>query len=394
MRNVCARILNNGVIRTNPMSQKNKAHDSSEGLNLSLKVEGKNPLKVWLKAGFVLWPVISILFNIIPFLKKIIINKFLGKAEDVYAKAESIKLEVFKPGCVIKNIQFNEVSAPGDHALQSFAELIKVSFDRKFLWKGILMCNADVHRLVFSFEKNKKTQENKKEKPTNKKKFKIPVAVVIKQLNVTESKIQYIDSTLPKINVDVVLSNIRVRITNLSTLRSHDELPTKAFLRANVYNGVLNAHLKANVLGPQPAFDLDAELTGVNMVKLNDFFKAYGNFDVNDGTLSFFTEVAAKNGSYKGYVKPVIQNLDVFGPEDRQDSLLHKLWEMFVGAAAAIITNPREHQLATKIPFEGSYKPDVHIGYTIVETLTNAFINALKPSIDNEINIGSVKGRG
>jgi hypothetical protein len=58
------------------------------------------------------------------------------------------------------------------------------------------------------------------------------------------------------------------------------------------------------------------------MVKLNNFFKAYGNFDVNDGTLAIFSEVAGKDGCYKGYVKPVIQNLDISGKEDKQDSFL------------------------------------------------------------------------
>jgi hypothetical protein len=191
----------------------------------------------------------------------------------------------------------------------------------------------------------------------------------------------------------VVVSNIRLRINNLSNLPSYDELPVRAFMRARVYNGVFNAHLKANVHGQQPAFDLDAELTGINMVELNNFFQAYGNFDVNDGTLEFFTEVAGKEGVYRGYVKPVIRNLDIYGAEDKQDTFLHQLWEMFVGAAVALVTNQRHDQLATKIPFRGTYKPDVNIAYAIIEVLVNAFVNALKPSIDNEINIGSVKGK-
>ena len=360
-------------------------------LNFNLKTK-KNPLKVWLRVAFIFWPVISVLFNILPAIKKIIINKFLGKAENVYGKVESIHLEWFKPGFLIKDIHFNKVSAPAGHSMECSAESIKVSLDWNALWEGVLICNALVHRFNFYFSKNKKSPEDKEDEKTKSKQFKIPVPVLIRQFNITDSRIEFNDTTL-KVNVDVVINNIRARITNLSNMDSSTELPVKAFLRANIYKGVLNAHLKADVLGAVPAYDLDAELTGVDMVKLNDFFKAYGNFDVNDGTLSFFTEIAVKDGKYKGYIKPVIRNLDIFGEEDKQDSFLQQMWERLVGAAAAIITNRQQGQLATKIPIEGEYKPEVNIAYSILEIFVNAFVHALKPAIDNTIDIGSVKGR-
>jgi hypothetical protein len=112
---------------------------------------------------------------------------------------------------------------------------------------------------------------------------------------------------------------------------------------------------------------------------------------VNNGTLELFTEIASKNGSYKGYVKPLIHHLDVVGAEDRHESALEKIWESTVCAVTTLIKNQRKDQLATKVPFEGSFKPHIHIGYAILETLVNAFIHALKPSLDYEINIGSVE---
>lgn len=373
--------------------QKSKTHRKNrkqEVLNFNLNPEKKNPFKTWLRVAYILWPVVSLLFHI-PFVKKIIVNKFLGEAGDVYAKVGSIRLHIFRPECSVKNIIFKKIDIPSDYSMESSAELIKLSIERKYLWDGILVCDALINHFVFSFSKNKKSVESSPAKSVHKK-FDIPLPVIIRQFNVTNSKVEYIDRTL-KAHVDIPVNNIRVRITNLSTLPSYEELPVKAFMRANVYNGIFNAHLKANVHGPKPEFDLDAELTGVNMVKLNDFFTAYGNFDVNDGTLSFFTEVAGKDGKYKGYVKPVIQNLDIVGAEDKHDSFLHQMWERFVGVAVALVTNQREGELATKIPFEGTYKPEINVSYAIIETFVNAFVNALKPSIDNEINIGSVKGR-
>ena len=81
------------------------------------------------------------------------------------------------------------------------------------------------------------------------------------------------------------------------------------------------------------------------------------------------------------------------GAEDRKDNILEKLWEEIVGAAGVIFRNQSKDQVATKIPFEGDLSnPDVQTWTAIMEILRNAFIQALFPSVDNEINIASVGG--
>jgi hypothetical protein len=101
--------------------------------------------------------------------------------------------------------------------------------------------------------------------------------------------------------------------------------------------------------------------------------------------------MAAKEGSFKGYVKPVIKDLDVVGKEDRKDTFLRKLWESVVGGVGVIFRNQKKDQVATKVPLEGSFKdPKTNTIDAIWEVLKNAFIQALMPSVDNQININSV----
>ncbi len=66
-------------------------------------------------------------------------------------------------------------------------------------------------------------------------------------------------------------------------------------------------------------FDMNAGLKNTNLPDLNDFLKAYANFDVHEGTFGLYTEVASKDGKFIGYVKSVIKNLNVTGPEGRCD---------------------------------------------------------------------------
>ncbi|WP_447599411.1 hypothetical protein [Nitrospira sp. Nam80] len=44
---------------------------------------------------------------------------------------------------------------------------------------------------------------------------------------------------------------------------------------------------------------------------LNALLRAYEDFDVTDGTLAVFSELAVKNGHLRGYVKPFIKDVTV-----------------------------------------------------------------------------------
>src|SRR6185295_17208655 len=99
----------------------------------------------------------------------------------------------------------------------------------------------------------------------------------------------------------------------------------------------------------------------------------YGKFDVNRGTFGLYTEVAAAGGKFTGYVKPVIKDFDVVGPQDRNDNILQKMWEGIVGAAGVVLRNQKKDQIATKIPMEGTMQnSSSDIWYAIFDLLRNA----------------------
>ena len=51
----------------------------------------------------------------------------------------------------------------------------------------------------------------------------------------------------------------------------------------------------------------------------------------------------------------------------------------------------RKDQLATKVEIEGDFKnPDTHTLDALWEVIKNAFIQALVPAIDNQINLKSI----
>jgi hypothetical protein len=192
--------------------------------------------------------------------------------------------------------------------------------------------------------------------------------------------------------VDVRMTSLEALATNLRN--SYDStalLPSSIAASADMYGGRMVFNMKLDPLSEQPLFDMNAELVNMDLVKVNDFFKAYANVDVNKGTFGMYTELATRQGDFTGYVKPVLKDLDVLGPEDRKESVLHKMWEALVGTVAEVLTNPKEEQVATKVKFSGKLsKPQLSTWYAVIDLLRNAFIRAITPAIDNEVNIGTV----
>ena len=78
-------------------------------------------------------------------------------------------------------------------------------------------------------------------------------------------------------------------------------LPSNVEATAKVYGGSARLKMKLDALNHSPTFDANAELRNVDMKYLNDFLKAYGKFDVEQGTLGLYTEAAAKKGAIRGY---------------------------------------------------------------------------------------------
>lgn len=215
--------------------------------------------------------------------------------------------------------------------------------------------------------------------------------VRMNKLEITNSYLRYRDPfTSPKL--DMKLSDLHVVALNLvNAYDSSKVLPATIKLTANLYRGKLNLDMKADPYADQPQFDMNAELENTNLVLMNDFMRAYANVDVNKGTFGLYTEAAAKDGVMNGYVKPLIKDLDVVEWKKEEGNWLQIAYESLIGAAAWILKNKSKDQLATKVYISGDMNNlQLGIGHAILEVLKNAFISALKPTIDHEINIGSV----
>ncbi len=275
------------------------------------------------------------------------------------------------------------------------ASVINLSVEWKSLFHGSIVGEVVLNKPMVRFTKDKvEPKDVARDSSALKKLLDSFMPLQINRCEVNQGRIVYIDPG-SKPAVDLQMTNVHILAENLRN--SYDStvvLPASVVADATIYDGKLTFNAKANPLADDPTFDMSAELKNTNLVKLNDFFQAYAKIDVNKGSFGLYTEVAAKDKKFAGYVKPFLKDLDVLGKEDRKDNLLQKMWEGLVGTVGVILKNQRKDQIATKIPFQGDLdSPRTNVWYALANILQNAFIHALQPSIDNDISIGSVQSK-
>lgn len=350
----------------------------------------KKPVKILL----VVVAVLFVIRIILPYVVLHYANKTLAGLNGYYGHIEDIDLALVRGAYKIDSIYLNKVDTITHKHTHFFsAELVDLSLEWKALFHGSIVGELVFEKPILRFSKDKVEPKDLRNDSTDFRKLLDDfMPLQVNRFEIRQGEIQYIDQfSSPK--VDITMTDVNLVALNLKN--SYDSsalLPATVYADADIYEGTLNVTLKLNPLADQTTFDMNAEVKETNLVLLNDFFKAYANIDVNKGTFGMYTEVAAKGGAFTGYIKPIVKGLDVYGPEDSDDNILRKLWEAVAGGASEVLENQPRDQFATKIPFEGRLdNPQANIWITIANVLQNAFINALQPSIDHEINIGSVE---
>jgi hypothetical protein len=322
-------------------------------------------------------------------------NETLSSMPGYRGHVSDIDIALIRGAYKIDSIYINKYDSATQRQTPFFgAEAVDLSVEWRSLFKGSLVGELVFYKPTLRFTAEKvEPDQIKKDSSSFKNLLEDLMPLKVNRFEVEDGNIQYIDETT-KPRVDITMNNANIIATNLRNAydSAAEILPATIEAKANVYEGNLDFFMKLNPMAEVPTFDMNLELKNTNLVKLNDFFKAYAKVDINKGTLGIYSEIAAKDGKFMGYVKPLLKDLDVLGEDDRHDNIFQKMWEGFVGVTGQIVENIKEDQVATKIPFKGNVKdPDANIWYTITYVLQNAFVHAIQPSIDHEINIAAVE---
>jgi len=293
---------------------------------------------------------------------------------------------------ILKKIRIDkrEIIQP-DHPL-AFFPIIIIIFKWKQLFQKILDLTIEVAKpqLYFIVETSVTSGElstGSSELPNLRNSIEKLIAFRI-NVEVQGGEIRYINSSShPKLDIKATELNLTVHdFSNRTSITESCKITGTCV----VYEGKAAIHATLLPLEPTLTADLNLELNSINLALLNHIFRMYAKLDIHQGTMSLYSEVAIANNSFKGYIKPLLNNLDFIGSADQSDNFLQKVWERTVAGFYNLIENKR-NQVATKIPIEGRLDdPQVRIGVVIFGVLLNAFVKAFTPSFDHVINFKSI----
>ncbi len=357
----------------------------------------QKPAKKRKKWKVVLLSIIFILLIIrliLPYVVLKYVNKTLGGIKGYYGHVEDIDLALIRGAYKIKNLKLVKVDSlthKQDTIPFFTTPNIDLSVEWRAIFKGRIVGEIEVDNPVLNFVKGKHKNEDVKQDTTDfKDVIKKLMPLTINRFQINNGQIHFRDPYSNPI-VDVPMKNIQVKAENLSNANdSNKVLPSTIKGTGDVYGGKFKMDVKINALAKQPTFDMNAGISNVDMRDLNPFFKAYGKFEVDGGNFGLYTEFAAKDGAFKGYVKPLLKDVDIA----HDGNFLQIVRSEVVSAAAWVFKNHSKDQVATKLSIEGRFdNPNTGLWTAISYLLKNAFIAALTPSVENTIDIGKVEAQ-
>lgn len=329
----------------------------------------------------------------LPYILLRIVNREIDRMEGYDGYVRDIDISLIKGAYTIKDIRLDKTTA--SIPVPFFASnAIELSIEWEPLFKGKLVGEIIIDFLEMNFVNG--PDDARSQTGIDKNWIKVVDELMPLRLNrfeVGDGKISYHDfHSSPEVHMFV--TDVYVLAKNLSNADKVDKLlPSSVHATGNAYGGKIHFNMDIDPLQKNPQFDAKAELTNMQLKGINDFLKAYGNFDVSKGTFSIYAEAAANNGKITGYTKPLLKDVDVLNwkMDKEKGKPLQPLWEAMVGGTGWLFKNKSRDQVATKAEFTGDISsPDFDVWGIIGQILRNAFIQALFPSLENSISLSSI----
>jgi hypothetical protein len=330
----------------------------------------------------------------LPYVIKDRVNATLHGLEAYDGNVEDIDLALWRGAYRIEGIRIDKRGKDTNEAIPFFSsDRVDLSVQWSSLMKGSL-----VSEVVF-IHPNLNVIQEKEEEETQVGKEEDWQAQLQELFPFQFNSIEVRDGTVtllaPGIQQKDALKadNINGRVTNLTNVANADK---ETFADFNLQGDVLGS-APAKISGSldpwakQPTFDVNLEVKQVQLPKVNPWLREFIKADAEAGDFELFMEIAAAEGKFQGYAKPILQNVNMTSSEEK-DGALRKMWEGILDFAANVLENEEKDQVAARAPFTGTIEnPEASIWATIASVVRNAFISAFARSLEGSISLRDVK---
>jgi hypothetical protein len=320
------------------------------------------------------------------------VNRALADMGEYHGSVGQIDLSLIRGGYALHDVQI----VKNDAAPETPAFAVIPSMDLSLQWRALFKGSAVGQVVIEEPKVNLVQSESNEEKQ-------LGTGVNWPQeirdlfpftLNVVEVRRGLVTFRAPGIstNDSLTIRDFNMQLLNLTNVQDLEEpafanLDARGFIMGNAPIA-LTGSIDPNEM--VPTFDIDLSIEGAKLVDVNPWLREFLKVDAEMGVFSMYSELAAAEGRFEGYVRPILED-PKFASKNEDEGPFRKAWEGLVNIAAKILENKQEDQVATQVPLRGELMdPDIDLVTTIVNLLRNAFVAAFSHSLEGSINLRDV----
>ena len=368
---------------------------SSEPPGAAPRARGSLPRRAWRRIvalergtvlGLSLLAVLLLAARVaLPFIVKHVINERLADLEGYSGRVDDVDISLIRAAYAVDRLRI--VKTEGDVPVPFVAvQRIDLSLDWGELLKGKILAEVMIDRPVLNFVVAGAGSEAQTGAEVDwRDAIDDLVPITVHHLIVRGGEVHYRDfGSRPRL--DMRVDRIAAVAEGLSTERRPDgRLPARIHVDARVQrSGTLVADARIDPWNTDPTFNLSLRLRALPAREINPMLRAYAGVDAEGGKLFLYSELRARNGRFRGYVKPMAENLSIFRFDEDGD-FLDKVGDALVGLVVQVFSNWKHDRLAVVVPVSGSFSAPETDGWAIVgSVLYNMIIRAIRHGLDDQ----------
>ena len=329
----------------------------------------------------------------LPYVVTNYINSTLSQSKDYDGRVGDVDLMLWRGAYSLEHVLLNKANGQVDRPLFK-ANYIEFTLSWSQLFKGAVVGRVVVNSPEINFVDGNTDEESQSGENANWLSIADQLFPLrIDKLAINQGKIAFHNPDTTPV-IDIALHDIQLEINNLvnSDNLSDSRVATAKAKGQTAEQGTISLKAKLNPSTNAPTFDIDIHADKVGLVNFKNLLNTYAPFDLEAGSLTLAAEVASNEGKVKGYIKPILHNVEVFSWKGDVERDGDGFYEISVEAISALITelfeNQSEDQIATRIPIEGDLSsPETQNWQAFTAILRNAFVQALNGNVEESVEL-------
>jgi hypothetical protein len=323
------------------------------------------------------------------------VNRQLAALGEYRGSVSDVDLFLWRGGYALRDLEIVKVAESGEARDTPFAAMpqMDLSMEWRALFRGEVVGEAVMYSPTLNLVQSKSEDESQLGTGVNWPQTIRDLAPF--QLNVVQVENGLVTFRAPGISTDesLTMRDFQLLLRNLTNVTERDRAAFADIALSGRIMGNAPFTLQGQIDPNEeiPTFDVDVSLEGAKLVDVNPWLREFLKVDAQNGVFSMYAELAAADGGFEGYVKPILEDPEIFSSGEATSGPFQKVWEAIVGLAAKVLENRQEEQVATRIPLSGQFEnPRPGVLAAIVNLVRNAFVAAFAHSLEGSISLRDV----